>query len=156
MGERRRAQEKAAGDQATTHVHGVNQSHGNALETRLRPTAAAAAAAATAATGEGGEGGGEEAVIAAAPLPPSSSPPHRAAAHGVIVASRVSSEKYAALRALMNEEGGREGGKEGGMDAYGTLEYMPVPRLLVLKPRGKEGGREEGREEGRAAPSLGM
>jgi len=73
----------------------------------------------------------------------------------VIVASRVSSEKYAALRESMKGEGGREGGRDGGMDAYGTLEYMPVPRLLVLRPRGKEGGREGGREERRTAPSLG-
>ena len=65
----------------------------------------------------------------------------------MIVASRVSSEKYKALQALMKEE---EGKREGGVEVYGSLEYLPVPRLLVLRPMEKEGGRQGGK-----APSLG-
>ncbi|KAM3572182.1 hypothetical protein VYU27_005808 [Nannochloropsis oceanica] len=148
MGERRRAQEEASGDLATTHVNDANPSEGNLVEMRSRVVTG----------GEGEEGQRAASADTTAPRLSSSSPLHRpaAAAHGVIVASRVSSEKYAALRESMKGEGGREGGRDGGMDAYGTLEYMPVPRLLVLRPRGKEGGRDGGREERRTAPSLGL
>jgi len=123
MGGRRQAEGKAEADAAAA----AQIIHTNPLERGSKTSAATATAA------------------AAAPPPPS--PPPKPAAHGVIVASRVSSEKYKALQALMKEE---EGGREGGMEAYGSLEFLPVPRLLVLRAREKEGGREGGK-----APSLG-
>ena len=54
----------------------------------------------------------------------------------MIVASRVSKEKYKELQTLMKE--GESRGVGGFIEECGQLEYLPTPRLLVLKPHAKK------------------
>lgn len=92
---------------------------------------------------EGGRGGGNVTTVGSG-----GQGVRACAAQGVIVASRVSPEKHAAVMALLEEEG-----SEGGVGEYGWIEYKPVPRLLILRPHGREEGK--GGVERRKPPSIG-
>lgn len=92
---------------------------------------------------EGGRGGGSVTTVGSG-----GQGVRACAAQDVIVASRVSPKKYAAVVALLKEEG-----EEGGMGEYGWVEYKPVPRLLILRPHGRKEGK--GGFERRKPPSIG-